>query len=152
MSYEATDLAHLAKEVREEFTSRTIAPATLFEIITLHSPHILAGLQKQIALKACGSIINCFPAYSCDGAAAVLRERAGYGEIITGSYTRYECHAFLGIGATALGMDTIVDITADQFGGPEIFVGQIVPPWSREPDNFTKADLEMSSRRRTSTD
>ena len=44
-------------------------------------------------------------------------------------------HAFVGIGKTALGWDTIVDITADQFGQglPPVYVGQLKSPWTREP-------------------
>ena len=51
----------------------------------------------------------------------------------TSYYQNY--HAFVGIGKTALGEDTIVDITADQFGLglPPVYVGQLRAPWTWEP-------------------
>lgn len=44
-------------------------------------------------------------------------------------------HTFVGIGETALGRRTIVDITADQFriGLPEVYVGPLESPWTDDP-------------------
>jgi len=63
----------------------------------------------------------------------------GFGEDETAlDMTRFyhNQHTFLGIGETALGHDTIVDITVDQFGArwPSMYVGPIIRPWTREPE------------------
>lgn len=95
-----------------------------------------------------------FPEYWCNSAVLVLAQRLvdsgavllGQAELIYGGcgedeealdptsyYDKY--HAFVGIGETALGNDTIVDITADQgeSGLPSVYVGQLVAPWTRDP-------------------
>ncbi len=95
-----------------------------------------------------------FPKYHCDIATPVLAQRLtvsgalgdNTAEIISGGcgedtsaadptsfYDNY--HRFIGVGETVLGDDTIVDITADQFGGrlPAVYVGPIMEPWTRSP-------------------
>ncbi len=95
-----------------------------------------------------------FPKNHCDIATPVLAQRltvAGAlgdntAEIIAGGcgedtsatdptsyYDNY--HKFLGIGETIIGYDTIVDITADQFGRifPSVYVGPLISPWTRYP-------------------
>ena len=65
-----------------------------------------------------------FPKLNCGIATVYLRHRLGRGAIINGSY-RGSGHTFLALGRL------IVDITADQFGGPPVYIGPLVPPWSR---------------------
>jgi len=66
-----------------------------------------------------------FPKLNCGLTAVYLKHHLGTGQIIKGSYNK-EHHTFLEIG------DNIIDITADQFGGPKIYVGPLKLPWSRQ--------------------
>jgi hypothetical protein len=67
--------------------------------------------------------LKMFPELNCGLATVYLQSKLG-GEIIKGKYQeRY--HTFLMLG------DQIVDITADQYGGPRIYVGPLQAPWSR---------------------
>ncbi len=77
-----------------------------------------------------------FPRDNCEHASVYLRHFVGGGDIIDGTYidtdSREMPHSFLYIGETALAEETIADITADQFGGPAVYVGPLVLPWQRE--------------------
>jgi hypothetical protein len=112
------------------------------------TPEAIQAYLLKCALRT----VEDFPYNACDDASAELRERIGYGEIIRGSYGKDDgghydrqkrtwvsgysedigdrYHSFLLVGETALGNYTIVDITADQFDGPAIYVGAMTPPWS----------------------
>ena len=64
-----------------------------------------------------------FPSLNCGIASVYLKHCFGAGQIVQGSYA--------GLGHTFLVLDdVIVDITADQFGGPPVYVGPLISPWS----------------------
>jgi hypothetical protein len=65
-----------------------------------------------------------FPYDCCDLATAYLQRKLG-GKVIHGFYDD-EVHTFLLLDGD------IVDITADQFDGPEIYHGPLVKPWRLE--------------------
>lgn len=52
-----------------------------------------------------------------------MQHRLSEGEIRNGSYAGHG-HTFLVIEGV------VVDITADQFDGPDVYVGPLVAPWS----------------------
>lgn len=64
-----------------------------------------------------------FPALNCGVTSVYLRHVLQKGEIISGRYAEQK-HTFLLVGML------VVDITADQFGGPSVYVGQLRAPWS----------------------
>lgn len=67
-----------------------------------------------------------FPALNCGLCSAYLGSVLRCGSMI---HMRYNGHPH-----TVLAIDSvIVDITADQFGGPPIYVGAVRPPWSTSP-------------------
>ena len=68
--------------------------------------------------------LEMFPRLSCGVASAYLRHELGEGVIVRGRYGLHD-HTFL-----RLDDGTIVDVTADQYGGPKIHVSPLSPPWS----------------------
>jgi hypothetical protein len=68
-----------------------------------------------------------FPALNCGLCSAYLRAVLGRGSIRRGRYDG-EAHTVLAIGST------IIDITADQFGGPPVYVGPPRRPWELPHD------------------
>jgi hypothetical protein len=68
-----------------------------------------------------------FPKGNCEITTVYLQSQLKTGEIINGSYLlengQLEDHSFLKVG------EEIIDITADQFGGPTIYVGPLTFPW-----------------------
>jgi hypothetical protein len=64
-----------------------------------------------------------FPSLNCGLASVYLKHTLGFGEVVCGEYSGQR-HTFLMIG------QLIVDITADQYGGPELYIGPLVEPWS----------------------
>ena len=68
-----------------------------------------------------------FPKLNCGIASTYLRGELGAGQIVTGSYNGVK-HTFL-----LLDGRVVVDITADQFGGPSVYIGALKKPWSLLP-------------------
>lgn len=62
-----------------------------------------------------------FPNGNCGLASLYLKRELG-GEIVQGKYGENK-HTFLVVD------DTVIDITADQFGGPKVYVGPLRSPW-----------------------
>ena len=69
--------------------------------------------------------IQKFPRGNCRLAAIYLKHLAGFGHVAEGTYGG-NYHRFW---AGEEG-ELIADITADQFGGPKVYVGRVVAPWS----------------------
>ena len=65
-----------------------------------------------------------FPNLNCGLASILLQHELQEGEVVNGKYGA-ENHTFLLIHG-----DTVVDITADQYGGPSIYVGTLREPWA----------------------
>ncbi len=68
-------------------------------------------------------MLERFPIGNCAIASVYLRHLIGDGDVIDGRYN-VEDHQFLYVGKL------VVDITADQFGGPKVHVGELREPWS----------------------
>ena len=65
-----------------------------------------------------------FPRLNCGLATIYLKKIIKNGNIINGKYGKNN-HTFL-----LINKELIVDITADQYGGPKIYVGPVQGPWS----------------------
>lgn len=65
---------------------------------------------------------DIFPQANCGLASLYLKQKLG-GRIVQGKYGEHD-HTFL------LVDDTVIDITADQFGGPKVYVGPLRLPWT----------------------
>jgi len=62
-----------------------------------------------------------FPNGNCGLASLYLKNKLG-GEIVQGRYEEHN-HTFLIIDKT------VIDVTADQFGGPKVYIGPLKSPW-----------------------
>lgn len=69
-------------------------------------------------------VLESFPHLACGAATLYLRHRLGSGAVIQGRYGE-EDHTFF-----QMDDGTVVDITADQYGGPKTYVGKLRSPWS----------------------
>ncbi|MHC2275464.1 hypothetical protein ACVME8_002075 [Bradyrhizobium diazoefficiens] len=70
--------------------------------------------------------LEIFPNLNCGLASVYLQHLIPEGSIVQGSY-QSDPHTFL-----LLEHGLILDITADQCGGPPVYVGGLQPPWSRQ--------------------
>lgn len=113
MSYEI-----LLNEVREAgrlFETGAIAYSLLKKLYLAYN----ANVEIDSFLKQAKTL---FPHLNCGLAAVYLQHKLG-GVVVTGSYEGQK-HTFLMLD------NLVLDITADQFGGPALYVGSLVSPWS----------------------
>lgn len=108
----------IAQEIRTEFEKNSIDPDVLINLYKKYNPSVK---QTRLFVRKSKKL---FPNLNCGLATIYLKKTIGEGKIIHGKY-RNEKHTFL-----LLGKNTIVDITADQYGGPRVYVGQLRKPWS----------------------
>jgi len=109
------NILNLAQEVRSCFERHEIPKEALARAYGAYSPGIDAILFVDEADKM-------FPALNCGIASVYLQTVLG-GKVVQGKY-RYHPHTFLLLaGITAL------DITADQYGGPSVYYGELTYPW-----------------------
>ena len=97
-----------------------------FEMGTVNQ-ELLLGLYREYAdvgdtLKFINKAKEIFPNGNCGLASLYLKEKLG-GEVVRGKYGEHD-HTFLLVDGT------VIDITADQFGGPKIYIGPLQFPWS----------------------
>lgn len=64
-----------------------------------------------------------FPKLNCGLASAYLKSKLKKGNVVQGRYRNHP-HTFLKIESL------IIDITADQYGGPKVYVGPLRKPWA----------------------
>lgn len=70
--------------------------------------------------------LELFPKLNCGLCSVYLQHLLQKGILINGSFGHFS-HSFL------LVDDKVIDITADQYGGPRIYVGPLKHPWSTRP-------------------
>jgi hypothetical protein len=110
------NINRIAQLARRRFESQQVCPAILSVLYQAYNP-----------LPDIGSFINraktLFPRLNCGLASIYLQKLLNRGDIIQGHYASHR-HTFL-----MLNHSLIVDITADQFGGPKVYVGPVKAPW-----------------------
>jgi hypothetical protein len=129
MSHSAQELYDIAAQGRLDFETGT-ADAKLPRILKLYVPQRAEDWISDLPLLRAH-----FPKYNCDLTAPYLRHQYGWGELLYGYYDG-KIHTVLDLGKTVLADETIADITADQFGGPTIYVGPLVMPWERQQQSY----------------
>lgn len=110
--------AQLVERVRDEFEHGN-ADRRMLEKLYRNTTDANPGNFVQAALES-------FPDGNCSIASLYLRQKLRKGKVVTGRF-HGEPHAFL-----LLNPETryIADITADQYGGPKVYIGPLVQPWS----------------------
>ncbi len=113
------DIGKLAADVRALFESKKIDSAILKKEYRAY--HDVPDIDGFISLAK-----DLFPSLNCGLASLYLRSMLAQGTIVRGRYGN-EPHTFLIIDG-----GLVVDITADQYGGPRVYVGPLQLPWSLE--------------------
>lgn len=117
----------IARQARTDLESGAVSQDLLAE---LYSDYC-SDIDVTLFLEGAAQI---FPVGNCGIASVYLRHLLHVGEPIFGSYNEH------GHTIWHLGKNMIADITCDQFGGPKVYVGPLVKPWSFDPpeeiDNY----------------
>ncbi len=109
------EIAEMAVDTRLELINRSVDMRLLAILHKQHFPlHQIRDILPQI--------LQDFPQNNSTIATSYLQFIMG-GDVTRGQYEHHP-HFYL-----TLPRNVIVDITADQFGGPEVFVGKIRSPW-----------------------
>lgn len=110
-------LFNLVAQTRHLFEQRRIDPSLLAHLYQRYHP--LTDIKHFIAHSQV-----LFPKLNCGIASLYLQYLLQEGKAIRGSYKGY-AHTYL-----RLKENTIVDITADQFGGPPVYIGSPLFSWT----------------------
>lgn len=113
------DFKNIAIKTRKAFEAKKIDRSILKELYMQYHP------VKNIDMFI-GRATSFFPNLNCGIASVYLKRVLGRGNIVNGNYSNNN-HTFL-----LLNKKTIVDITADQYGGPKVYVGPLKNPWGLE--------------------
>lgn len=108
--------------IRRRFESGKIPPLVLASAYSGYNP--IDDVTRFVSLAN-----ELFPRLNCGVASSYLRDTLGGGEVVTGTYNG-STHTFLLFNGT-----TVVDITADQFGGPRVYIGPLTEPWRLPPSS-----------------
>ena len=111
------EIQQIAGKIREDFLNKRIPKEKLARLYSYYNREVN---ESTFVAKA----EAIFPKLNCGLASVYLKNILG-GEIIQGKYGE-DKHTFL------LSNDWVVDITADQYGGPKVYVGEFKSPWARE--------------------
>ncbi|MBI5532814.1 MAG: hypothetical protein HY898_08880 [Deltaproteobacteria bacterium] len=104
--------------MRSEFERRAVSRDLLARLYMAYCPiPDIDGFVERAG--------QLFPRLNCGLCSVYLAHVLGAGTAARGRYGGVN-HTFL-----SLGGDGIVDITADQFGGPRVYVGPLRQPWWR---------------------
>ena len=111
-----------AAKVRGRFERKEINYSRLAKLYLKYNQNI-NHIKEFIQLSK-----ELFPKGNCGLVSIYLKDLIG-GEIINGSYNGHNL-TFL------LFKNKIIDITADQFGGPSLYIGKLRDPWSKTKRNL----------------
>lgn len=111
------NIQYVAENIREKFEQRQIPNKELAKLYSEYNPKV----NKDVFIT---EAVKIFPKLNCGLTSIYLQQILG-GELVWGKYNEH-AHSFL-----LLDGNTIVDITADQYGGPKVYVGRLEFPWSK---------------------
>lgn len=100
--------------MRKDFEKKLISKNILKRLYEEYNPQVNSNKFVTEAEKI-------FPKLNCGLTSVYLKNLLG-GKIVQGKYKRHN-HTFL------LLQGNIIDITADQYDGPKIYVGKLKSPW-----------------------
>jgi len=107
-----------ALEARERFESGEIDKNKLARLYQGYNP--ISDTKTFVRRSR-----RFFPNLNCGLASLYLKDNLHAGEVIRGKYNG-ENHTFL-----LIDDEVVVDITADQYGGPKVYVGHLRKPWEK---------------------
>lgn len=106
----------MAAQARKDFETKNISRNLLAKLYHLYNPSVDTDLFIAEAEKI-------FPKLNCGLASVYLQNRLQTGVVARGMYAK-NSHTFLRVDDSL-----VVDITADQYGGPRVYVGELQKPW-----------------------
>lgn len=112
------DLTRIASIARIQFQDRVIDCGRLSELYSEY-----ASIPDYTKFVLCARA--WFPRLNCGLAAVYLRSILPGARIVRGAY-RNRPHTFIVLPGR---VRTVVDVTADQYGGPPVYVGPVADPW-----------------------
>ena len=112
-----TRLFCIAWRARLDFESGRTPPDLLKRLYGAYNPSV----GKVHSFVACAR--KLFPHLNCGVASVYLQHVLGMGSVVTGAFAGH-LHSFL-----LYHHNLVIDITADQFGGPRLYVGALRSPW-----------------------
>lgn len=127
----------IAIQARKEFEDKSVKVQYLKSLVETHLAYIADNYKDGLTQWIEQSVAN-FPANCCELGAAVLLDRIGEGIIAHGRYEHEpigphnirKSHTFW-VQLESVGeIRLMADTTADQYGGPPIYVGTIKHPWT----------------------
>ena len=104
-------------KIRTDFEKGTVNGPLLRKLYKKYNPSI-RNLEEFVK-----EALHIFPNLNCGLTAVYLKHLLG-GDIIKGKFKVHN-HTFLVI------KNLVVDITADQYGGPKVYVGPLTYPWAK---------------------
>ena len=106
-------------EIRDDFEKKRVDVALLQSLYQAYNP--IPAIEQFVQ-----QALEMFPNLNCGLASVYIQHTFGGGEVKKGYYGTHP-HTFLLLG------EKIIDITADQFGGPRIYQGPLCSPWRNYP-------------------
>lgn len=113
------DLISFAEETRKQFELGLVSKELLKYLYGSFNP-------KSNPDEFIPRALEIFPKLNCGISCLYLQHLLQKGIMINGSFGHYS-HCFLVVD------DQVMDITADQYGGPRVYVGPLKKPWSTRP-------------------
>ena len=111
------EIREIASDIRSQFLRKQIDEEVLNRLYHEYNP--LENVNLFV-----GRAEDIFPNLNCGLTAVYLQYVLCCGRVVNGRYEK-EDHTFLLVYESV-----VVDITADQYGGPEVYVGPLQNPWS----------------------
>lgn len=110
------DIIHnIVIKTRKQFEMNTVDTAMLKKIYGSYT--LIPNMDEFVTIA-----LSQFPKLNCGLTSLYLQYLLQDGEVHSGKY-KQENHTFLTI------ENLIIDITADQYGGPKIYIGSLCEPW-----------------------
>lgn len=131
MSDRIRQIEDIALVARAAFETRTVPRPILRSILSLS---FAPGASISELDPILDLFEDVFPYENCDLATGYLQHQLGEGELTIGAFNGRP-HVFLSL---FVGLERVaVDITADQFGGPPVYVGPLQAPWERSTEYYS---------------
>ena len=111
------EIRKVTQQIRRDFETGEVDCQLLLRLYEKyhHVPHGEIFVRKAL---------SSFPRLNCGLASVYLRHHIHQGTIVRGKFKDH-LHTFI-----LLRNSIVLDITADQYGGPKIHVGKLAWPWA----------------------
>ncbi|MCI5108440.1 MAG: hypothetical protein MRY49_01170 [Candidatus Pacebacteria bacterium] len=117
MFQKMSNLLRLAEKVREDFENSSIPREKLINLYSKYNQAVDAENFIETAIRI-------FPRLNCGLASIYLQSLIKEGKVTRGKYKGID-HTFI-----MFDDNRVLDITADQYGGPRVYLGKLKKPWS----------------------